>query len=111
MMLLGDNIMMLVGKAGVEIALEDSKQHRQIVDNACSGDYGYLLDRRNDYSVKHETYVHLNNNPRLKCIAVISYRRNTVINFSLEKRFIRKPFELFDSLEAAKEWLQQQLSQ
>ena len=95
MTLLSSNIMLMVAKPDVEITIEDAKHSKQIADIACYGDYGYLLDRRNTYSVKYGTYLYLGNNPRLKCIAVVSYRKHTDIIFSLEKNFVDKPFERF----------------
>ncbi|RMA58909.1 SpoIIAA family protein [Ulvibacter antarcticus] len=64
----------------------------------------YISNRVNNYSVDPNDYKYLEMIPNLKGIAVVSYSDWAKNAAKLEKRFYKKPFETFGSLDEAKEW-------
>ena len=104
-----DNIVTIEGGREVEITEVDAEECKEAIERELTGDYGYLLNRINEYSVAYKTYEHLNNNERLKCVAVVTYRKNTEINLPLEKNFFTKPVQGFQDIASAKAWLAEKL--
>ena len=90
----------------------DLASHRQVIaeiEQRLDGDYGFLLDEVNSYSVRLGTMVEMRQNPRLKCMAIVAYRSATRIVATVVAGTISKPFEVFDSLGEACAWIEAQI--
>jgi hypothetical protein len=64
----------------------------------------YISNRLNTYAVAPTDYKYLEMIPNLKGIAVVNYHPSLKNAVELEKRFFKKPFMTFKSLESAKLW-------
>jgi len=91
----------------------DLAQHRQAIaeiEQHFDGDYGFLLDEVNSYSVRLGVMVEVRQNPRLKCFAIVAYRGATRILADMVARTVDKPFAVFPTLEQACTWMEEQLA-
>lgn len=91
----------------------DAEHHRRVIrelEQRFDGDYGLILDEVNSYSIRLGAMVEVQQNPRLKCIAIVAYRPATRIAASVSKAAVRKPVDVFDTVEQACEWMEQQLT-
>lgn len=97
----------------IEGADIDLAQHRMVIDEIeqrLDGDYGFLLDEINSYSVRLGVMVDVRQNPRLKCVGVVAYRGSTRMIAGMIAGTIDKPFAVFPTLELAKTWMEEQLA-
>jgi len=97
----------------VEGADIDLAQHRQVIaaiEQRIDGNYGFLLDEVNSYSVRLGVMVDVRQNPRLKCLAIVAYRGATRMLAGMVAGTIEKPFEVFPALEQASAWMEEQLA-
>lgn len=96
-------------REGAEI---DVEHHRQVIDEVekrYDGDYGFILDEINSYSVRFGAFVEIRQNPRLRWLAVVAYRPSTYLVAGVAASAINKPVEVFDSLELACNWMDRQI--
>lgn len=66
--------------------------------------YGYLCNKETSYSVNPIAYNSLNTIEQLKCIAIIKQYSGSY-EIEVERHFIKKPFEIFNTFDEASEWL------
>jgi len=64
----------------------------------------YITHRINSYSVDPKVYHETSKIKNLKGCAVVSSLYQATINVQIEKMFFSKPFESFETLEAAFQW-------
>lgn len=99
-----------------EGALLDVETNRKILDIGCDnfGEefFGYISHRINSYAVNPMVYRESAEHPQLKAIAVVSENRRTRETARLEQQFYtnKNSFEIFSSLEEAKAWMKEQIS-
>lgn len=67
--------------------------------------FGYIANRVNIHSSKLTNFLNLEQIQNLKGIAVICYSPLQIRAATLEKEICQVPFEIFDSLEKAKIWI------
>lgn len=66
--------------------------------------YAYMCNRNVSYSVNPISYRSLTNIDELKCIAIIKEFKCSH-DIEVEKHFIKKPLEVFQTFEEASEWV------
>ncbi|PJB11919.1 MAG: hypothetical protein CO119_09425 [Flavobacteriales bacterium CG_4_9_14_3_um_filter_40_17] len=69
--------------------------------------FGYISNRINSYSINPVIYFKLSKIKNLVAFAVVSTRMIVSYNVQIEKAFMSKPFELFDNLDEAVNWVNQ----
>ncbi|HET8838888.1 MAG TPA: hypothetical protein VFM82_07855 [Flavobacteriaceae bacterium] len=67
--------------------------------------FGYISDRVNNHSTKLTNFLNLEKIQNLKGIAAVCYSPLQIRAALLEKEICLVPFEIFDSLEKAKIWI------
>ena len=65
--------------------------------------YGYISARRNHYSIN--PLVHLNTRSTLVGMAIVCDSHLKEMTAAFEKRFFSKPFQIFNSLHLAQNWI------
>ncbi len=64
----------------------------------------YIANRVNSYSVNPNDYKYLNKINTLKGIAIVTQLEEARNNAELERKFSKKPFEIFENIEEAYKW-------
>jgi hypothetical protein len=67
--------------------------------------FGYVTHRINSYAVDPATYVQTSKIDNLVAFAVVSKNSINISNMELEKIFLKKPFEIFDEMDEAIDWV------
>ncbi|PKA84256.1 hypothetical protein ATE92_2436 [Ulvibacter sp. MAR_2010_11] len=67
--------------------------------------FAYITHRLNSYSVDPRTYIETSKIENLVAFAVVSNKTINISNSELEKIFLKKPFDHFDNLEEAIDWV------
>lgn len=67
--------------------------------------FGYISYRKNSYSIDPNIYSMLPENNLLKGIAIVSDQKFSSLNAKVEKGLYKGRFELFQTLDAAVNWL------
>lgn len=71
--------------------------------------FGYISNRVNDYSRNLSPKSYTRQFPRLVAFAIV-YKTNTTLEIAnFEKYFIKVPFNTFNKLNSAKEWMLEQI--
>lgn len=108
--ILSNRIVLVRAKSGVEINGGNARRGNQLIADAMPGDYGQIIDRREDYSVAPvEVFPLLNANPKLKALAIVVHRESSLRTAEIDKRFFKKQLQVFTSLDEAKAWLEELL--
>ncbi|MDX1462463.1 MAG: hypothetical protein R3359_05360 [Marinirhabdus sp.] len=71
-------------------------------DNA----FVYIGIRKNDYTINPVCYINSYDPARLRGVAIVSNAVRSIEISSYEKQFFEGPFQIFSTLEEAKEWAQ-----
>lgn len=100
-----DNYLIVIMNEGVTII----PAHNQILLNVAetyfnSKRFVYISNRLNSYAVNPTVYLETSKIENLKGFAVVSKDYKAKSNAEIEKLFLDKPFEIFDSIEKAVEW-------
>lgn len=100
-----DSYMIVTVKTGENI---DMKYHNQLVDVADTyfdkRPFVYITHRVNSYSVDPSVYQETSKIPNLAGFCVVSKNYMAKSTAKIEKLFLNKPFEIFDTLEEATNW-------
>lgn len=67
--------------------------------------FGYITHRKNSYSVDPKTYFETSKIENLVAFAVVTNERLAISNTEVEKLFLKKPVEVFETLEQAETWV------
>ncbi len=103
---LDEEVVLVEAKHGVEIDAAKASYGNQLITDEMPGDYGMIIDRKEDYSiVPVEVYKILNSLPHLKAIAIVRHRPATTVSIDMEQRLFKGPLEVFDSVENARKWI------
>jgi hypothetical protein len=71
--------------------------------------FGYITYRKNSYAVNPMIYLKTSKIENLIAFAVVSDAGLKVSNLEIEKRFFKKPFEHFNNLDDAKDWVNEMI--
>ncbi|MDC7996221.1 hypothetical protein [Altibacter sp. HG106] len=63
-----------------------------------------IADRKHDYTVNPTCYLEVSKYEKLQGIAVVCYSEASEQTAAFEENFYKKPFEVFNDLDNAKEW-------
>ncbi|MDC8004109.1 hypothetical protein POV27_08595 [Aureisphaera galaxeae] len=66
--------------------------------------FGYISDRKFDFSVNPTCYLEVSNHPRLMSIAVLCHTESSYNTAQFEKAFYKRPFGVFYSMEECEAW-------
>jgi hypothetical protein len=93
-------------KEGVTIEPKHNEELNKIIQNHFSGkDMVYISNRVKSYSVNPLTYSHTKEIPNLIAIAIIPKTSIMRKNAQYERNFYDKPYEIFDTLTEAINWV------
>lgn len=67
--------------------------------------YGYISLRTNSYTVNPTVYLQASKVKNIEAIAIVSTSSPNMSNASVEKIFFSNPFESFNTLDQAKNWM------
>jgi len=96
---------------GVEIDDKKSKYANELIQNEMPGNYGMIIDRKSDYSiVPVEVYRNLNENKKLKAIAIVLHNKTNFLPITTEQDLYNGKLEMFEYIKDAHEWLASVLS-
>lgn len=96
---------------GVNIDIAKHQQVLDIIHREINGPYALIIDEVNSYSVDFSVMLDLDNDPLLKCGAIVAYRFSTLKALACAVRIIGKPIRVFTSLDKAREWVAEYLQQ
>jgi len=103
---INERVVILRGKPGVEINRQTASSVLTGVEQLVPGEFGLIIDRKADYSVAPvETFDVLNNTPRLKAVAMVTYRPTTTSLAQLDQRLYKGQLKIFNALDAAEAWI------
>ena len=75
------------------------------------GDYGLIVDRREDYSLRPvQVFQFLNQWAPLQAIAIVVHRHHSKTVAEIDKALSRKPLKIVGSLAQAQDWINEQLA-
>lgn len=89
---------------GINANLEKHQQVVDTVESVLDGDYVWILDEVNSYSVELGPTLALRDNPRIIGVAVVAYRPLTEAVYQQGANLIKKPSAFFSDLEQAVVW-------
>lgn len=105
-----DNVVLIRAREGVIIDGEQSRHANKLIADAVPGNYGIIIDRKEDYSiVPAEVYEILNSMDRLKAIAIVTHRDSSFTFALVEKPFYHGHFKVFSDMEEARAWIKKVL--
>lgn len=73
--------------------------------------YGYISNRIHSYSVNPTVYIETAKNSKIRAIAVVSSDPINKGNADIEKQFFEYPFEVFNTLDQAIQWMNNTLTE
>ena len=104
--ILDSKVALLEAVEGVEIDNEKSKNIIKFVENEMSGNFGFIIDRKSNYSIAPiEVYTNLNHCERLKAIAIVMHNKTNFLTSDYEKRFYNNQIKIFEDIRDAHEWI------
>lgn len=68
--------------------------------------FGYITHRKYSYSVDPQTYIETSKINNLAAFAIVTNEQITIGNAEIEKLFLKKPVEVFNTLEQAETWVE-----
>lgn len=105
------NIVIAIMKEGIvfnteynDVLIEYCKSHFK------EATYGYISYRKNSYAVDPTVYIQTANKANVRAIAIVSQKTIDRSNASVEKQFFEHPFEVFDNLTLATQWMHNTLA-
>lgn len=102
-----DNFLIKQVKEGVTIDLEETQELRQILKKHFKGkNMAYISNRVTSYSVNPLVYKEVEKMSNLVAIAVIPNNLKMRQSAEFEKQFFNKPFEIFNNLTDAINWVE-----
>ncbi len=101
-----DQIVIAEMKEGIVFSQEYNMQFLEYCNAQFKGKpYAYISYRTNSYTIDPNVYTYTAKFSTMEAIAVVSNDPQKRIHFSFEKQFFNHPFEEFDTLESAKNWI------
>lgn len=71
--------------------------------------FGYISNRKNDYTVNPTTYLQATHFENLVGMGVICYSEVSIQNAHFERSFYDRPYEIFSKVEEATDWVDHQI--
>ena len=103
-----ENYMIVVINDGETITPEHNNVLLEVVNNYYKDrPFVYITHRKNSYAVDPAIYKDTSKIANLAGFCVVSSDYKAKRNAEIEKLFLNKPFEIFDSIEEATEWASQ----
>ena len=103
---LDDHAVVAEANYGVNIDADKAQYAIGLIEKELLNDYAMILDRKADYSIMPiEVYEFFNSRERLKAIAIIEYKKQSVLSGDLEQRIFKGLIEKFASKDDAHEWI------
>jgi len=91
---------------GVVFNLEHLEKFYQIFDSHyCNKPFGYISNRKFDYTVDPTCYLMEYQYPKLVGISILCHSESTFNTAQFEKTFYKRPFEVFYKIENCKKWI------
>jgi hypothetical protein len=91
---------------GVEIDKTKSKNIIKLIEKELSGNFGFVIDRKSDYSIAPiEVYTNLNQCNRLKAVAIVVHNKTNFLPSDYEKRFYKGEIKIFEDVSDAHAWI------
>jgi len=104
--ILNNKIVLVDVADGIEITKEKTQLGIAMVEKEMPGDYGVIINRKEDYSfIPVDVYSVHNSHPRMKAIALVIYDNRIVLPVATEQRLFKGKLEAFNSVKLAKEWI------
>ncbi|MFT5752492.1 MAG: hypothetical protein ACI86L_002005 [Dokdonia sp.] len=101
-----DNIVIAVMNEGILFGTSYNTQLLSFCEEQLgSKPYGYISFRKNSYAVDPTVYLQTAQNTNIRAIAVVSEQDIQKYNVTIEKQFFNHPFEVFESLAQATNWM------
>ncbi|RMB59537.1 hypothetical protein EAX61_08105 [Dokdonia sinensis] len=101
-----DNIVIAEINEGVIFDEEQNKQMLEFCSNVLGErSYGYISHRKNSYTVNPTVYLQSSKISNMEAIAIVSSNPSNKLSVSVEKMFFKNPFESFDTIDQAKNWM------
>ncbi|GEQ86270.1 hypothetical protein ULMS_17780 [Patiriisocius marinistellae] len=72
--------------------------------------FGYISNRKFDYTVDPTSYLEKGHFPNLIGMAVICYNDSSVATANFEKQFYQRPMEICNNLESSKKWIKNMIA-
>ncbi len=96
----------VVMKEGITVKPENNKVLEEIAQDYFEGRYfGYITYRKHSYAVDPRIYFETSKIENLIGFAVVSSRKIAKKTAELERIFLKKPYEYFDTIEEAIDWI------
>ena len=97
------------------VGIAEAREINEKIGSLFSNTYGYIGDRRNEHSVDPRVYLMAPQESNLlKCVAIVVYSEASRNIAQLEKQAAdtaQFPFEVFDDVESAKDWVEKTLNE
>lgn len=107
---LDDHTVVAEASYGVNIDASKVQYAIELIEKELLHDYAMILDRKADYSIMPiEVYEYFNSRERLKAIAIIEYKKQSVLSGNLEQRIFKGVIEKFVSKDDAHAWINELL--
>ncbi len=105
-----DNIVIAEMNEGITFDLPD----RSVLLKYCQEyfnekPFGFISHRINSYAINPTVYIDAAKNFNVKAVAIVAVDTISRGNVAIEKQFFGDPFEIFDNLEYAINWMKQML--
>ena len=102
--ILDSKAVLLEAVEAVNIDKKKSKNIIKLVENEMSGNFGFIIDRKSDYSITPiEVYANLNQCDRLKAIAIVEHNKTNFLLIDYEKKFYKGEIKIFEYIRDAHE--------
>lgn len=99
-------------KEGVTVEPAHNLNLEKIAKTYYSGKkFGYITYRENSYSVNPLVYIETSKITNLVAFAVVAPDGLRESNIRIEKLFFKKPFQSFQDLDQAKDWIIQKIEE
>jgi len=72
--------------------------------------FGYITHRKNSYGVDPKIYIETSRIENLMAFAVVTNEQLNISNTEIEKLFLKKPFQVFDDIENAVDWVESEVT-
>ncbi len=104
------NIMIASINEGVVFDKAELKEFYNIFDTYYPNKlFGYISDRKYDYTVNPTSYLESSLHPNLASIAIVCQSEESHRTAQFEKQFYKRPFQVFYDMDESKKWIHQQI--
>lgn len=99
------NIVVVEAREGIVLSYKKNLSVILAILNITKGEpWVYVSNRINSYAINMLDYKYLNKVPTLRAIGIVNYNDLARLNTTLEVKFCKKPFKVFNNLREAVVW-------